>query len=82
MMPGQHHPGQIVEIAVTGFTLILLPCRLGGIPTLLGELGRATVWATDPVRPAQPANGFITLDIVQQILKVNHQGAIRAGQDA
>lgn len=74
MMPGQHRPGQIVKTAMTGFTPILLPRRLGGIPTLLGEGGGAAVRAPDPVGPAQLANGFITLDIVQQILKVDHRG--------
>jgi hypothetical protein len=29
--------------------------------------------AADPVGPAQLADGFVTLDIVQQILKVDHR---------
>ena len=74
MMPRQHRPGQIVKIAMTGFTPILLPRRLGGIPTLSGQFGRVTVRAPDPVRPAQLANGFVTLDIIEQILKVDHRG--------
>lgn len=73
-MPRQHGPGQIVKIAMTGFTPIFLPCRLGGIATLLGDGVGAAVRAPDPVRPAQLANGFVTLDIVEQILKVDHRG--------
>jgi|GEM_PF-4527128 len=74
MMPRQHRPGQIVKIAMTGFTPIRLPRRLGGVPTWSDPFGRITVRAPDPVRLAQPANGFVTLDIVEQILKVDHRG--------
>ena len=74
MTPCQHGPGQIVETAMTGFAPILLPRRSGGIPTLLGDGAAAAVRAPDPVGPAQPANGFVTLDIVEQILKVDHPG--------
>jgi hypothetical protein len=74
MMPGPHRPGQIVKIAMTGFTPILLLRRLGGIPTLLGEGSGAAVRAPDPVGPAPLANGFVTLDLVQQILKVDPRG--------
>jgi len=65
MMARQHRPGQIVKIAMTPFTPILLPRRLGGVTTLPGGFGCTAVRAPDPVRPAQLANGFVALDIIQ-----------------
>ena len=73
MMPRQHRLRQIIEVAKAALTTIFLPRRLGGIPTLLGELGRATAGATDPLGPTQLADGFIALDIIQQILKGDHR---------
>lgn len=73
MMARQYRSAQIVKIAMATFTTIFLPCRLGGIATLLRDLYRATVRTPDPVGPPQLANGFITLDIIQQILKVDHR---------
>ena len=73
MTPRQHRLGQIVKTAMATFTMIFLPCRLGGIAPLLRDLCRAAVRTTDPVGPPQPANGFVALDIVQQILKVDHR---------
>ena len=73
MMPRQHRPGQIVKIAMTPFTPILLPRRLGRVVTLLRHMRRSTMGAANPIRPPQLADGFVTLDIVQQILKVDHR---------
>src|SRR5512143_311860 len=73
MVASQHRPGQIVEILMTAFTPIFLSRRLGRIVTLLRNVRRPTMRTADPVGPAQLANGFITLDIVQQILKVKHR---------
>ena len=83
MMPRQYRLGQIVKRAMATFATIVLPRRLGGIATLLGDRRRATMGATDPVEPPQLANGFVALDIVQQILKVNHRrgGLGRGGSD-
>jgi len=66
----QHRPGQIVKIAMAPFTPVFLSRRLGRIVTLLRHIRRPTMGTADPVRPAQLANGFVALDIVQQILKV------------
>ncbi len=76
MMPRQHRLGQIVKIAMAPFAPIFLPCRLGRISTLFRDRRRATVGTTNPVGPTQLANGFVTLDIVQQILKVDHRREI------
>jgi hypothetical protein len=73
VVAGQHRPGQIVKIAVALFAPILLSRRLGGIATLPRDLRRATMRATDPGGPPQLANGFMALDIVQQILKADHR---------
>jgi len=76
-MPRQPRSGQLVKRGMTPFTLLFLPRRLGGIPTLLREFSRATGGATYPVRPAQLANGLVALDLVQQIVKVDHRGGTR-----
>jgi len=73
VVAGQHRPGQIVKIVMAPFTPIFLSRWLGRIVTLLRNVRRPTMGAADPVRPTQLANGFVTLDIVQQILKVDHR---------
>ena len=46
---------------------------------MLGDLRDATVWTPHPTGPAQLANGFVALDIIQQIWKVDHRrGAVVA----
>jgi len=73
VVAGQHRPGQIIKIAMAPFTPIFWSRRLGRIVTLLGHVRRPTMGAADPVGPAQLADGFVTLDIIQQILKVDHR---------
>jgi len=51
MMPRQHRSGQIIKIAMTGFTPILLPRRLGGISTLLRDRRRATMGTANLAGP-------------------------------
>ena len=76
-MPRQHRLRPTIEVAQAALTTLFLPRHLGRIPALPGDLRRATVGATDPLGPPQLANGFIALDIVQQILKVDHRGATK-----
>ena len=45
----------------------------GWYPDLVGSVRPHHSAGPDPVRPAQPANGFVTLDIIEQILKVDHR---------
>jgi len=78
MMPRPHRLGQIVKRERATFATIVLPRRLGGIATRLGDRRRATVGSTDPAGPSQRANGFVALDIVQQILKVDHRRGLRS----
>jgi len=73
MMPRQHRPGQIVKIAMAAFTPLFLSRRLGPIPTLLCDRRRTTGRAAHALGPAQLPDGFVTLDIIQQILKVDHR---------
>src|SRR5512143_2063706 len=73
MVASQHRPGQSVKIVMAAFTPLFLSRRLGRIVTLLRHVRRPTIGTADPVGPAQLANGFITLDIVQQMLKVKHR---------
>ncbi len=54
MMPCQQGPGQVVKLAMTGFTPIPLACRFGGMATWRGEGGDPTVRAT---APSGPRNG-------------------------
>ena len=79
MMPCQHRPGQIIKSAMTRFTPILLPRRLGRVVTLLRHMRRSTMGAANPVGPARLADGFVTLDIVQQLLKVDQVGDLERG---
>ena len=72
MMPRQHRSRQIVKIAMAPFAAVFPPRRLGRVATLFRDRRRATVRTTNPVRPSQLANGFVALDIVQQILKLDH----------
>ena len=58
---------------MAALTAILLPCRLGRIPPRLRHFRRAAVGTADPVRPPQRANGFVALDLIQRILKVDHR---------
>lgn len=73
MMPRQHRLRQIVKIAVATLTPIFLSCGLSGVPPLLRDVRCATVRTTDPVGPTQLAQGFIALDVIQQVLKVDHR---------
>lgn len=73
MMPRQHCARQIVKIAMTPCTSLFLSRRLGGVATLFRDIRRDTMRTTDPVGPPQLANGVVALNIVQQILKVDHR---------
>ena len=73
MMPRQPRLRQIVEVAKAAPTTLFLPRRWGRIPALLGDLRRATAGAVDPLGPPQQVNGFIALDLIQPILKVDHR---------
>lgn len=72
-MPRQHRLRPIIEVAKAALTTLFLPRGLGGIAPLLRDCRRATVGATNPLRPTQRADGFIALDIIQQILKGDHR---------
>lgn len=72
-MPRQYRTAEIVEGARAAFTPLFLSRRLGPIPTLLCDRRRTTVRAAHALGPAQLPDGFVTLDIIQQILRVDHR---------
>src|SRR5260370_23306213 len=72
VMTSEEGPGQIVEAFPTGVALIFLPCGLGLVPSLFGHPRRMAMRAVDPFRPAHLANRLEALDIVDEVLDVDH----------
>ena len=64
---------QIIKAPVTAMTLITLTGRFCVIKAALDDVLGLTRWARDAVRPAQLADGLITLHIIDEILNVDLQ---------
>lgn len=73
MMTGEYGSRQIVKVATTPLTAILLPGRLCRIPSLPRQRGGVTVGTTHPIGPPGLTKGFIAFLVIQQLLKGNHR---------
>ena len=73
MMTGEHGSRQIVKVATTSLTAILLPGRLRLIPSLPRQPGGVTVGTTHPLGPPGLAKGLIAFLVIQQVLKGNYR---------
>src|SRR2546428_11294887 len=74
MMSGKNGVGQIIKACVTVVTLIALTSWFRVITATLDDVLRLTRGARDALRPAQLADGLITLDIIDEILDVDLHG--------
>jgi hypothetical protein len=74
MMSGNNGVGQIIKALVTVVTRIALTSGFCLIKATLNDVLRRTRGARDAIRPAQLANGLITLDIIDKILDVDLHG--------
>lgn len=73
VMAGEDGPGQVVEVFLTRLTLITLTLRLGRIVTLFGDRRRVAMGAVDAFRPSQLADGLEALEVVDEVLDVDHR---------
>src|SRR2546422_6928043 len=74
MMSGKNGVRQIIKACVTVVTLIALTSWFRVIKATLDDVLRLTRGARDALRPAQLADGLITLDIIDEILDVDLHG--------
>jgi hypothetical protein len=72
VMAGEDRPGQVIEVLLTGLTLIPLPLGLGRIVALLGDGRGVAMGAGDALRPAQVPDGLVALVVVDEVLDVDH----------
>src|SRR5262245_44522898 len=74
MMASKNRVGQIIEAFVTVVTLIALTSRFRVVKATHDDVLRRTRGARDAIRPAQFADGLITLDIINETLDVDLHG--------
>src|SRR5215510_15980259 len=74
MMARKNRIGQIIEAFVTVVTLIALTSGFRVVKATLDDVLRRTRGARDAIRPAQLADGLITLDIIDETLDVDLHG--------
>jgi hypothetical protein len=72
-MAGENGPSQVVEVSLTGLALITLTLRLGRIVTLFGDGRRVAMGTVDALRPSQLADGLEALEVVDEVLDVDHR---------
>ena len=73
VMASEDRPSQVVEEFLTGLATVALPLRLGCIMTLFRNPQRVAMGASHALGPAQLANRFVTLPVVDEILDVDHR---------
>ena len=73
-MAGKNRVGQIIKACVTVVALIALMSWFHAIKATLDDSLRRTRGARDAIRPAQLADGLITLDIIDEMLDVDLHG--------
>jgi len=74
MMSGKYGVGQIIKACVTTVTRIALTSGFRVIKATLDDVLRRTRGTRDAIRPAQLADGLITLDIIDETLDVDLHG--------
>src|SRR5262245_62022952 len=70
-MAGKNSVGQIIKACVTVVTLIALTSGFRIVKATLDEVVRRTRGARNAIRPAQLADGLITLDIIDEMRDVD-----------
>jgi hypothetical protein len=73
VMASEDRTSQVVEEFLTGLATVALPLRLGRIMTLFRNPQRVAMGASHALGPAQLANRFVTLPVVDEILDVDHR---------
>ena len=63
---------QVVKVALAAATTVILALWLPGILALFGHTGRAAVRTLHAVRPAQSAQRFVALGIIEQPCQRDH----------
>jgi hypothetical protein len=66
-MAGEHGSRQIIKVATTSLTTILLPGRLCLIPSLPRQPGGVTVGTTHPIVPPRLAKRLMAFLVIQQL---------------
>src|SRR5262249_10109436 len=74
MMAGKNRVGQIIEALVTVVTLIARTSWFRVVKATLDDVLRRTRGARNAIRPAQLADGLITLHIIDEMLDVDLHG--------
>jgi hypothetical protein len=72
-MASEDRTSQVVEEFLTGLATVALSLRLGRIMTLFRNPQRVAMGASHALGPAQLANRFVTLPVVDEILDVDHR---------
>jgi hypothetical protein len=73
VMAGEDRPGHVIEVFLTGLAVRALSLGLGRIVTLFGDLRRVAMGTSYAFGPAQLADGFETLQVVDEVLDVDHR---------
>jgi hypothetical protein len=72
-MAGENGPGQVIEVLLTDLALIALTLRLGRIVALFGDRYGVAMGTRDTLGPAQLADGLEALQVVDEVLDVDHR---------
>jgi hypothetical protein len=72
-MASEDRPGQVVEVFLTSSASVALAVGLGRIATLFGDLSGIAMGANDALRPTQLADGLEALQVVDEVLDVDHR---------
>ena len=73
VMAGKDRPGQVVEVFPTGLAVVATSLRLGRIVTLFRDPRGVAMRTSYALRPAQLADRLKTLQVVDEVLNVDHR---------
>ncbi len=73
VMAGEDRPGPVIEGFLTGRAVRALSLGLGPIVTLCGDRSGVAMGTSYAVGPAQLADGFQALQVVDEVLDVDHR---------
>src|ERR1035437_4102169 len=73
VMASEDRPGQVVEEFLTGLALVALSLRLGRIVTLFRDPRRVAMGTGYTLRPTQLTDCLEALDVVDEVLDVDHR---------
>jgi len=72
MMPGKDRLAQVVKVSLTYAALIALAVVLAVITASFGDGRRVAPDATNAIRPAHLADGFVALSVVNEVINLQH----------